>query len=760
MAELPSREQILAVLRDEPMMSSRLRGALGIPKKSKLAFKQELADMVAEGVLVRNNRKEYLLGEKDSAPEDKEFIDRPPAHKNFDERREGARSRRQRNDDDGASIKRGVLHFADNDCWTVKETGTDKEYPVAHRKNAPGKEGETIAFSLYPHPRLKHSMLAKVEKSAMPGDMTWKDVTAQFMKDANLPPDFSPSIHEFVDKQSAPTEKDLKGRQDYRKLYILCIDPEGAQDHDDAVSVEKKPDGGYRLGVHIADVSHYVPEGSELDMEALGRSYTQYLPWGAVPMLPDKLSGGLCSLHEGVDRFAFTCMMDLNDKAEVQSYVFQKSVIRVTCSISYGRAVEMFNEGDEHVHLLAEVTQKLKALRSQNGILELGSTEYGCKFDENGEPAAIVPRAVDESDSWIEECMLIANQCCAKELKLRGLQGVYRIHEAPDTRDIMELNYLMPDLFKDSPVSLRDIGKPRRGDTNLSPVIFKLYQHLISRAKGDETIINRILRSMQKAHYDSNSFGHFALNWQDYAHFTSPIRRYADLWCHRELSRTGKEVKAPRKSSVIEVCDLISANEIKNQKLERIAIKVCATWLLRDRLGEEFDATVSGVEQWGIYVSVKDPMAEGLVRFREISGNDFYIFNPDKGIVYGKRSGRTFRRGDKVRVQLLRVNPLRGEADFAILKKLSEEKPERTGDVSREEAAEAMGLVTQPTDRGYEDRHASNRDNRRANAKEKPNRFFGGDRREGARGSSRGGDNRRGGARGKSSRGGARKGRS
>src|SRR5574344_2922101 len=118
-------------------------------------------------------------------------------------------------------------------------------------------------------------MLAKVEKSAMPGDMTWKDVTAQFMKDANLPPDFSPSIHEFVDKQSAPTEKDLKSRQDYRKLYILCIDPEGAQDHDDAVSVEKMPDGGYRLGVHIADVSHYVPAGSELDMEALGRSYTQ-----------------------------------------------------------------------------------------------------------------------------------------------------------------------------------------------------------------------------------------------------------------------------------------------------------------------------------------------------------------------------------------------------------------------------------------------------------------------------------------------------
>jgi ribonuclease R len=219
----------------------------------------------------------------------------------------------------------------------------------------------------------------------------------------------------------------------------------------------------------------------------------------------------------------------------------------------------------------------------------------------------------------------------------------------------------------------------------------------VIRAAGDETLINRILRSMQKAHYDSNSFGHFALNWQDYSHFTSPIRRYADLWCHRELARTPKTEKQERKNSVIEVCDWISANEIKNQKTERIAIKVCATYLLKDRIGDIFEATINGIEQWGIYVSVKDPMAEGLVRFKDIAGNDYYIFNPEKGFVFSKRGGKTLRRGDKVEVQLLRVNPLRGEADFALLKKLEDEKTRAPGrrpsKKDRAEVAEELGLL-------------------------------------------------------------------
>jgi len=688
MALLPTKDQVIAIIRDESMTGSRLRGALGLPKKLKLSFKQMLAEMVREGLLERTCHKEYILGNSEPSPFKKDTSSLP---------RPAARSRKKIDPVSTISIKRGVLKLVEKDRWIVIESSTGKEFKVAHRKNAPGKDGQTISFTLYPHPKEKHSYLAKVEEHSMSPEITWKEVKDEFMKSSNLPDSFSQEIEEFAASKKSPTAKDFKGRVDYRGLTILCIDPEGARDHDDAVSVERLPGGGFKLGVHIADVSYYVPEGSALDEEALNRSYTQYLPWCAVPMLPERLSGDLCSLHEGVDRCAFTCMMVLNKKGEVQSYEFHRSVINVTSSISYERAVEMKNEGNTAVADLALVSKLLKENRSKSGILELGGTEYQCLFDEKNEPVQIVPRKNDESNSWIEECMLIANNCCAKELVRRQLQGIFRIHEAPDTKDIMELYYLYPDLFKDAPVELRDLGKPRRGDSNLNPIVFSLYQHLVIRAAGDETLINRILRSMQKAHYDSNSFGHFALNWQDYSHFTSPIRRYADLWCHRELARTPKTEKQERKNSVIEVSDWISANEIKNQKTERIAIKVCATYLLKDRIGDIFEATINGIEQWGIYVSVKDPMAEGLVRFKDIAGNDYYIFNPEKGFVFSKRGGKTLRRGDKVEVQLLRVNPLRGEADFALLKKLEDEKTRAPGrrpsKKDRAEVAEELGLL-------------------------------------------------------------------
>lgn len=670
MENLPTKEQILAVLRDEPMTGSRLRGALGLPKRLKLSFKQLLAEMVDDGTLTRTCHKEYRLGDRDQ-DEAEAF-----GKEDGDNRRPAARSRRQLDETrETGKTKRGVLHQVDEETFIVRELETGKEYTMAHRREPPGKDGETIFFTLYPHPKVKHSFLAKVDRAAAAQEMSWDEVKQAFMKDANLPQGFSKEIQDFVAKQTAPGEKDFAGRADFRSLPIICIDPVGAEDHDDAVSVEVL-ENGFKLGVHIADVSHYVPEGSALDNEALSRSYTQYLPWTAVPMIPDELSGGLCSLHEGVDRLAFSCVMLLNRQGEVTSYEFVKSVINVKASLSYGRAMELLETKDADILNLATVARLLRKVRERSGILELASTEYGCEFGENGEPVRMVVHELVESNSWIEECMLIANNCCAKELVKRKLQGIFRIHEAPDTQDIMELYYLLPDLFKDSPIQIRELGRPRRGDSNLNQTVFDLYRHLVKRAGTDETLMMRILRSMQKAHYDSNSFGHFALNWQDYAHFTSPIRRYADLWCHRELSRKGAELSAERAHNVIEVCDLISGNEIKNQKIDRLGVKVCATWLLKAKLGEEFDGTVSGVEQWGIFVAVKDPMAEGLVRFRDIAGDDYYVFNPERGLVFGKRSGKTFKRGDGVRVRLLRVNPVRGEADFSIEYKLPAKREE------------------------------------------------------------------------------------
>lgn len=708
---LPTAEQIVAILRDEPMVGSRLRAALGLPKKQKMEFKQFLADLVAQGVLKRTNHKEYQIGDGEPLEEKREKrLKKFAEASDGDNRRPGARSRRQKTDDKSTRVRRGVLHQVDAEKWIVTELENEQQFEMCHRKQAPGKEGEVISFTLYPHPRVKHSYLAKVDHSADILNVTWKEITEKFMEEANLPKKFSKEVEDYVKGLKAPTAKDFKGRVDYRKTKILCIDPEGAMDHDDAISVERTADGGYKLGVHIADVSYYVPEGSALDQEALERSYTQYLPWTAVPMIPDELSSDICSLHEDVDRCAHTCMIILDKEANVLSWEFHRSIVRITRSLTYQQAKVLWEQGDEDMIALADVTAKLKRNRTKDGLLEFKSTELGCHFNEAGEPTDIYPRTTDISNSWVEECMLIANNCCAKELKKRGLQGIYRIHEAPDTKDIMELYYMYPTLFQGAPVMLRDLGKPRSGDTNLNPTAFKLYEHLVKKAGDDETLMNRILRSMQKAHYDSNSFGHFALNWQDYAHFTSPIRRYADLWCHRELARKGKEISAERKESVIDVCDLISANEIKNMKVERQAIKVCSTWLLKDRIGDNFEATVNGIEEWGIYVSIADPIAEGLTRYRDIAGDDFYVYNADQGLAFGKRSGRTFRRGDKVMVQLLRVDPLRGQVDFSIIEKLSPEpkKARRTRrDVEtdarnfnermdRAEAAEALGYVSQP----------------------------------------------------------------
>ena len=320
---LPSEEQIIAILRDEPMVGSRLRSALGLPKKQKMAFKQMLADMVDQGLLKRTSHKEYQLGDGESLEEKRDKRIKKIAEQHpEDNRRLGARSRRQNDKSTETRVKRGILHQTGEEEWEVHELDTGKVYEMCHRRQAPGKEGETISFTLYPHPKLKHSYLAKVDHSADALNISWDEVKTKFMNDANLPKDFPPAVKKYVDSVKEPCGKDFKGRVDYRQTTILCIDPEGAMDHDDAISVERTPKGGYKLGVHIADVSYYVPEGSELDEEALERSYTQYLPWTAVPMLPEKLSSNVCSLHQGVDRCAFTCMMELDKNANVLSWDF------------------------------------------------------------------------------------------------------------------------------------------------------------------------------------------------------------------------------------------------------------------------------------------------------------------------------------------------------------------------------------------------------------------------------------------------------
>jgi ribonuclease R len=492
----------------------------------------------------------------------------------------------------------------------------------------------------------------------------FESLKTQFMQNAELEKRFSRQMlleAENFSKEDFAKEK----REDFRRLHIVCIDPDGAKDHDDAISVEEAKDG-YVLGVHIADVSHFVKHGSALDGEAKKRGYTQYLPWTAVPMLPDILSADLCSLKENENRFSFSCIMSLDKKCKIRKYRFAKGLIKVSRSITYKQAMEFFEKKDREICLLARVASMLKKNREESGNLEMDSTEYQCEFSKKGDPLRIIPRKNFQSNSWIEECMLAANKCCALELQKRKLNGIYRIHEAPDPQDIAELMQTEPNLFFSSPIDPNKLLKNYNSENSQDKRVFELYKYIVKKAKSNPVLTNKILRSMKKAQYSTECKGHFALHWKDYAHFTSPIRRYSDLWCHRELC--GNKGHNARDIGH-ELCEHLNEAEIKNQKTERKALKLCTSYLLQNQIGQTFKGEIQGIEEFGVFISVSSDtvaLADGLVHLRDIPG-DFYLYNETRGILIGKRTGKIFKRGDRVTVKLINVNPVKGENDFEIV---------------------------------------------------------------------------------------------
>jgi ribonuclease R len=495
----------------------------------------------------------------------------------------------------------------------------------------------------------------------------YEALQASFMQNAELEKKFSKEIFAETQKFSKEIFAKASNREDFRHLHIICIDPLGARDHDDAISVEETS-GGYILGVHIADVSYFVKQGSALDTEAKKRAYTQYLPWIAVPMLPDILSGDLCSLQENENRFSFSCIITLDKKCRMQKYRFVKSLVKVSCSITYEQAKELFEKKHKDICLLARVAAGLKKLRSESGILEMNSTEYKCEFSKKGLPKRIVPRETVISNSWVEECMLAANKCCALELQKRKLGGVYRVHGAPDPEDLAELMQSEPNLFFNSPVDPNKLLKHYTGGNSQDKQIFDLYSHLVKKAKNNPFLTNKILRSMQKALYSDKCTGHFALHWRDYAHFTSPIRRYADLLCHRELSEK-KGTRGTGHEKLDKLCEHLNETEIASQRIERKALKLCASYLLKNEIGQAFNAEIQDIEEFGIFISISTEtvaLADGLVHLRDIPG-DFYVYNEVKKTLIGKRTGKRFKKGDKITVKLVKVNPLKGENDFEII---------------------------------------------------------------------------------------------
>jgi ribonuclease R len=416
-------------------------------------------------------------------------------------------------------------------------------------------------------------------------------------------------------------------------------------------------------------VSEYVPLDGPLDEEALRRSYTQYLPWTAAPMLPQRLSGDLCSLLEGKDRLAFSCFMEVDADGTLGKFEFVETFIRVSRFHSYQEAQGLKEQGEPFLNMLSEFTDLLLAKRKRDGHLDFQLPEPRVSLDEDRAPRDIYPGVRLPSHGWVEECMLLANQACAIHLHRNRIPGVYRVHEQPDIEVVAELWAGEAELAGRVDAGA-EIRKLRETGGYLNPAVQQFYVRLLDPSRGalPPAVQRRILQSMKKAMYDARPLGHFALGWQYYAHFTSPIRRYADLWTHRvmKLHARGKKIPRVLQNRAVAVAEEISTREIDVVKTERKAMRTATAWIFRKLVGREMVGEISGVEGFGLFVSVSDPYGEGMIPVARIRG-DYYEKDPETGHLVGQRTRRRFELGMRVKVRVAKSDPFKGQVDFDFL---------------------------------------------------------------------------------------------
>lgn len=563
----------------------------------------------------------------------------------------------------GKLIRQGGFHFVRP---SQSRPGSEEDLILIPRKNlGDAKPGDIVSARILEEDGSERigRVIATLEE-----EITFAEVSKHFFRENHLPYGYPKKALQDAGSFPEPVWEMLENRTDFRDKHIITIDPSTAKDHDDALSLQRRKDGTWILGVHIADVAEYVGPDSALDREAVERAFTQYLPWTAAPMLPQRLSSDLCSLLEGRERLAFSCMMEVAPDGTLKKFDFVESFIRVEHFYSYEEAQAARDDGDPFLKELDEFTSVLLSRRRQDGFIDFQFPEPKVEM-KDGAPFRIYPAVRLSSHSWVEECMLLANQATAMFLTKHKLPGLFRVHEQPDLDVVAELWASQGQAHKDKGMSeVFDKMSATRG--NLNPAIQKFFIRMLGREGGalPPAVQRKILQSMKKAQYSADPLGHFALGWLHYAHFTSPIRRYADLWTHRVIKAhvRGQRVHKHLKALARDVAERISEREIAVMKVERRSLKAATAWVLRGFVGNEFIGEVSGLENFGVFVSLKDPMGEGLIPIRCLR-DDYYEKDEETGHLVGRRTRQRFELGDKVRVRLDRSDPFTGQVDFDFL---------------------------------------------------------------------------------------------